>query len=127
MAMLPYTSPRAGGLTEIAGVEPFQLRAGDDPWLTGDGVAGTAIDQFRLLGMVATTGALGYFDPAATNGLENLVGISLQPIRSGQRGGYLTGGCMNVAAIQVWPSGVTTLQQKKALFGGKPFRVDQVL
>lgn len=115
-------SPAASG--NLGAYVPFQLLAGEtevvtqrDTFLTGHAMA-----AYTVVGRITASGKLIPVVTAASDGSQVPVGILAVPLDTSSAGlnadaigPYYVGGAFNHEAL-VWPTGVTTLAARKALF-----------
>lgn len=122
---------------DLAGGEVFgavnvtQLRAGDDPLKTEEGIIDTGVlAKYTVLGKITATGKLVALTPGAVDGSQIAYGILTQAVDASAadvRAGIYVGGYFNDAAL-VWPvdAAYDTLIERQAAFARTPIRIGTV-
>ena len=118
----------AGGTIE-GSYTPLPLLAGDAPVVTEEGIA-TGPGIMLKHSIVAIETATGLLVPYGTDVIGGSVaaGIMTQTVDTDLADvpvAYYTAGFFNHEAL-VWPVGVTTLEQRKALFARTPIHIGSV-
>lgn len=127
MATFTATYPNllAGGIDTDTITEPFQLWAGESDLVTSQGTAGADLAQFTVIAR-ATSGKVVAWAPAATDSTAKAIGFLAQPAVNNGPAVFYTGGVPNHKAL-IWPSGVTTLDARKAAFDGTNITISAIL
>lgn len=122
---------------DLAGGEVFgavnvtQLRAGDDPLKTEEGIIDTGVlAKYTVLGKITATGKLVALTPGAVDGSQVAYGILTQAVdatAADVRAGVYVAGCFNDAAL-VWPvhASYDTLIERQAAFARTPIRIGTI-
>lgn len=125
--MATFQSNDLAGNGTRGSVEPFQLFAGEKEIVTAHDpvAASTVIAKYEVIAR-NSSGELVPYDAAGTDGEDKAIGIAAQPVTTDastvQSLPYYVSGFFNHEAL-VWPDGVTTLAQRKALFVGTEIQI----
>lgn len=125
--MATFQSNDLAGNGTRGSVEPFQLFAGEKEIVTAHDpvAASTEIAKYEVIAR-NTSGELVPYDADGEDGEDKAIGIAAQPIKTDavtvQSLPYYVSGFFNHEAL-VWPAGVTTLAQRKALFVGTEIQI----
>jgi hypothetical protein len=127
--MAEYPNTLAHGIDAVAGLDPFQLWAGEMDIVNSTGLAGAAdIAQFTVSVKLKTGVVLSLTDAIAADATARPNCVTAQPIKAATVGPLYTGGCFNHAAL-IWPTGAAydTLAERQGAFAGTPINVEKVL
>lgn len=126
-----YPTLLAAGSTSEGSFLPFELYAGEADIVTTQFVSSEDIDQFEIL-VQATDGTVGvwngtdYPGGAEATMVPIPIGIAAQAFLSGATGPVFVAGVFNVDALN-WPSGVSTLANRRRAFVGTGITVQKLL
>lgn len=116
--------------------EPFYLFAGEAPILTDGGLFAEDVEIYTVIAKNAA-GSFVKHDPTATTGAGTTedptkpapqalaIGITAQPVKSGQTGPYYFGGVFNNAAL-VWHASLDTYVKRQAAFDRSQIHIGQL-
>lgn len=102
----------AGGRTVLGTFAPVQLYAGESKITTNDYELTANVTKYQVCQLDAT----GKTVPAGTADAVGFV-IASQDGLLGDRIAFFDGGTFNHAALNGWPAGATTFEQRRALVG----------
>lgn len=115
MASLPNY---LAGNSDLGSWEPTQIFSGEADIVTDGEPVGVAFARYQVIARAnsgANAGKLVPYDPTATDGSEQAIGIAIEAGVVGTYAPYYCGGVFNPDAL-VWPESVTTLEARKAVF-----------
>lgn len=125
--MAAFQSNDLAGTRDLGAFTPTQLFAGEKEIVTAHDpvAASTTIKKYEVIAR-NDDGELVPYDADGTNGEDKVIGIAAQPIETDavevQSLPYYVSGFFNHEAL-VWPAGITTLAQRKALFAGTEIQI----
>lgn len=127
MATSFQSNDLAGGVSQIGEFKPTQLFAGEKEIVTAHDpvAASTTILKYQVVAK-NSSGELVPYDPEGVSGEDKAVGIAAQPVTTdavtAQSLPYYVSGFFNHEAL-VWPSDITTLADRKAVFVGTEIQI----
>lgn len=120
-----YPNLLASGVTIENTFAAFELWAGEADLVTSQGTAGADLAQFTVVAYSATNKIVAWA-PAATDSSAKAIGFMAQAAVNNGPAAFYTGGVPNHLAL-VWPTGVTTLDARKAAFAGSNITISSLV